>query len=583
MADLAEAKYSAQQMQDMMKKGHAMPNEKDDPSYPIEDKEDLGNAIKAVGRGGADSSKIKAHIMKRAKALDAEDMIPKDWGSGSSDGKPAKGKNPFAQGGKLKESISPDILAPPEQVLLPEDKVITEATGQTTMTVDLTGTSVTLPPAEITEADPHKIGEMVELGEAVRTEDLLGRRRKIQLIKAGWSKNGRYYPKETLAEAARNGVFPAGTPMYANHPTATEKIERPERGIQDLVARLDTPARLEGDALIAEATHFGYWLPIFNGPNGLADHVEVSVRCLGEVDYGTAEGQEGLIVRKITEGMSVDFVTEGAAGGKVLELLESARLNLEEGRNVGVWLEAQLHSAFTQMCDEMYGGGRLSREERISLSNGLGDALQAFVRRIEHDQPQLYKRDLYGSPDQVSEMAETEETTESEAPEITESNTPEGTEMTESQGGTPSPTPGTTRALVAQELAEVRRERDLAIARERARELIPQALVDAWIPPSTQIRITESVMTALPIKEGRLDEVELAKTISRHVEIAEREMAEALEAAGVGSPRDLGQTSQAGNFGFGIDRAELDGRLTKAFTSLGLSESATKRAVQGRD
>lgn len=549
MADLAEAKYSAQQMQDMMKSGKAMPNAKGDPSFPIADKEDLGNAIKAVGRGGADSEKIKAHIKKMAKALGAEDMIPKDWK-------------------ESEESAAIDLLP---------SETITEAAGQVTVVIDTTN-----PPAQRETPSP----EVVEIGEAVRTEDLLGRRRRIQLIKAGWSKNGRYYSKETLAEAARNKVFPAGTPMFANHPTITEKTERPERGIEDLVARLDTDARLEGDALIAEATHFGAWLPIFNGPNGIADHVGVSVRCLGEVDYGTAEGREGLIVHKITEGMSVDFVTEGAAGGKVLELLESVQKikDLEEGRNVGVWLEAQLHSAFTQMCDEMYGGGRLSREERISLSNGMGDALEAFVRRMERDQPQLYKRDLYGSPDQVSEMAETEETAESETPEITESDTSEGTEMTESQGGTSSaPTPGTTRALVAQELAEARRERDLAIARERARELIPQALVDAWIPPSTQLRITESVMAALPIKDGRLDEVELAKSISRHVEVAEREVAEALEAAGVGSPRDLGQTSQAGNFGFGVDRTELDGRLTKAFTQLGLSESAVQRAVRGRD
>lgn len=74
----AEA-YSAGQKRDMADKGQAMKNASGDPSYPIKTKSDLRKAIKAVGRGGADHDKIRAHIVARAKALGLTSMIPDNW------------------------------------------------------------------------------------------------------------------------------------------------------------------------------------------------------------------------------------------------------------------------------------------------------------------------------------------------------------------------------------------------------------------------------------------------------------------------------------------------------------------------
>jgi hypothetical protein len=51
---------------------------KSDGSYPIRNKGDLGNAIRAWGRGGATASD-KAWIKKRAKALGATSMLPENW------------------------------------------------------------------------------------------------------------------------------------------------------------------------------------------------------------------------------------------------------------------------------------------------------------------------------------------------------------------------------------------------------------------------------------------------------------------------------------------------------------------------
>src|SRR5262249_50896293 len=74
------AKYDAEQLRQMAANGEAMK----DGSYPIGDAEDLQNAIDAVGRGGADHDTIRAHIIRRAKALGKSSMIPDNWGSDGS-------------------------------------------------------------------------------------------------------------------------------------------------------------------------------------------------------------------------------------------------------------------------------------------------------------------------------------------------------------------------------------------------------------------------------------------------------------------------------------------------------------------
>ncbi|MFD0851690.1 hypothetical protein ACFQ07_05640, partial [Actinomadura adrarensis] len=178
--------------------------------------------------------------------------------------------------------------------------------------------------------------------------------------------------------------FPAGTPMYIDHPTVSEQQERPERSLKDLAARLTTDARFENGALVAEAEIYSPWRPVINE---MAKTVGVSIRAAGTLEYGEAEGREGPIVTGLTEGISVDFVTSAARGGKVLELIESARegmqVQLGEARStIGTWLESRLHLAFTEMADHMYGDGRLSREERIALSSAVGDALAAFTTRV---------------------------------------------------------------------------------------------------------------------------------------------------------------------------------------------------------
>lgn len=77
----------------------------------------------------------------------------------------------------------------------------------------------------------------------------------------------------------------------------------------------------------------------------------------------------------------------------------TAPASLTEARNVGEWLEARLHLMFTEIADGMFGDGRLTRDERISLSSAIGDALDAFRGGVESAAPGLYKRDPYSQPE----------------------------------------------------------------------------------------------------------------------------------------------------------------------------------------
>jgi hypothetical protein len=74
--------YSDEQREMMVKEGEAL----EDGSFPIANESDLSNAVMAYGRA-KDKEKAKKHIMKRARELDAESVLPESWTSESDEGK----------------------------------------------------------------------------------------------------------------------------------------------------------------------------------------------------------------------------------------------------------------------------------------------------------------------------------------------------------------------------------------------------------------------------------------------------------------------------------------------------------------
>lgn len=72
--DLGKREFSQSERDSAADSGAALP----DGSFPIKSKEDLKNAIQAVGRA-KNRAKAMAHIKTRARALGASDMLPESW------------------------------------------------------------------------------------------------------------------------------------------------------------------------------------------------------------------------------------------------------------------------------------------------------------------------------------------------------------------------------------------------------------------------------------------------------------------------------------------------------------------------
>jgi hypothetical protein len=147
-----------------------------------------------------------------------------------------------------------------------------------------------------------------------------GMKREIVIIEAGWGSSG-YYSEQVL-ERDIPRIFPVGTHMYLDHPTRREDAERPERSVRDLVGVVSEAPRMSGIASVAVAEIFEHWVPVIDA---MAEHIGLSIRAFGTTEQGDAGGKTGSIIKTLTEGVSIDYVTLAGAGGEVGPLAESAR------------------------------------------------------------------------------------------------------------------------------------------------------------------------------------------------------------------------------------------------------------------
>jgi hypothetical protein len=226
------------------------------------------------------------------------------------------------------------------------------------------------------------------------------RRYRARLIEGDrWGSSG-YYPREVLE---RDGptTWPAGTLMYVDHPgTLEEQANRPERSIRDLAARIaTTPVRRPGDGLYADVDLFPHAAPLIEA---MADTIGLSVRGEGTAQYGDDRRPVRTHHRVPRPGLLRRLRHPGRCRRRPrVAVLESARARsgeaaLAEAGSIGAWVESRLHLALTQICDDMYGYGQLTREERITLSSAVGDALDSFSQAVITDAPQLYQRTQWG-------------------------------------------------------------------------------------------------------------------------------------------------------------------------------------------
>jgi hypothetical protein len=76
--------FTTAKREELGKQGHALKNPDGSFSFPIENEDDLDNAIQSIGRA-SDEEAAKQFIIKRAKDLNLTSKLPEDWMDGGSD------------------------------------------------------------------------------------------------------------------------------------------------------------------------------------------------------------------------------------------------------------------------------------------------------------------------------------------------------------------------------------------------------------------------------------------------------------------------------------------------------------------
>lgn len=464
----------------------------------------------------------------------------------------------------------------------------------------------------------------------------------VQLIRAGWSLNGNYYPADVLK---RDGpaAWPTGTQTFIDHATETEDAERPAGSIKDLAGVLTTTPYWDESrqALVAEVRLFEPWRAAITD---MAEYIGMSIRAWVYGQPGEAEGRQGFVVTGIPEGRSVDFVTVPAAGGAIISVLESVRTGAREARNAGHWFEASIHSSFTELADRMFGEGYLTREERITLSGAVGDALSAFSARLEADAPHLYQRDPWQEPGDAAPQDTAEggtqttappaaaaiETVTGGAPPTAPNPSEEGPAMGTQTGAQPPGEAGTAtteartstnEAPVEARLALVEAERDrerqraqvtaeqLAEAQQAARQAAAQAAEavaemrrlraneagrltvdrmlsadESGVPGDMRgiigPRVHEAIRNHVPLTDaGDVDQAALEAAVTAAIRSERVHAAALLEAQGVGRVAGLGAE---GDPATQMTKEQFEGGLSSLFASIGMDESVARLAAKGR-
>lgn len=421
----------------------------------------------------------------------------------------------------------------------------------------------------------------------------------VKLIAPGWNLDGDvFYPEEVLS---RDGpeAWPGGTHMFLDHPSESEKTDRPERSVRDLSAVLVEGARweaehAEGPGLYAVARVFPQWQEFVDEASPF---IGVSIRAMGEVHTGEREGRAGLIVDRIVRGVSVDFVTEAGAGGKVLQLMESARRRSDE-------LE----------LSEQIVAGMSANEQREALDAALTEMAPDGVNHVwvrdfgemwvvfEFSGPNVDadKRGPWRSPYTVTEgriSVSSERVRVRErvvwVPAETDDNESEET-MAEptSESGSQDKDKKLEEAVtdLQERMETVEEERDqfkdraekaeTALLIREASEVATEAIgeLDGELPDATVKKLVESVTANPPTTEdGKLDREALTESVAK---AAEAELEYLAEATGRSPVRGMGPGDGDGN---GDEPTEVEeARIEESFRNLGLSEGESKQAASIR-
>jgi hypothetical protein len=440
---------------------------------------------------------------------------------------------------------------------------------------------------------------------------------QVQAISAGKGSSG-YYSPEVLEDAGKKQLIAAGTPLFFDHASESERHDRPERSVRDIAAVFTTPAAYDPttQALVGEVQVFGPYRELVSE---MAPHIGLSIS-------GSATDIKNGAIEGLAYIDSVDLVTKAGRGGAFMSLLESARAEVarqaaESGSPAAIdeATSNDMRDALQSVVRDTYGADRTYVWVRdfddstvwfeVDAEGDCGLYGQDYTNNagavaLTGDRTEVRVVTSYVTatrPDSITTTKESEEVPmgqiqidEAEHQRLVEAagrvdtlSTERDTEKAradaaEAQLAEAKKTarPRTPREVMEARDSELRNQVATLAARERARDIIAEELTEAWLPATTVARLSSELLESLPLagEDMQLDEQGLR---GRCVEVRDQhelEAAEALQAAGVGTPRGLGSLRPAAR----VDEAATEGALKTAFQSFGLSESAADTAAKGR-
>lgn len=174
---------------------------------------------------------------------------------------------------------------------------------------------------------------------------------KVKIIAPGQGSSA-YYEKAQLERDAHVFEFDGKNGLvFINHPSRSERRDRPERDLRDLAGAITgAPAYEErgedGPGIYGKVSVVPHWREFVNAT---APFSGMSIRASGGIVQKEISGRQTNVAEKFTGG-GVDFVTSAGAGGKVLPLYEAA--HNAAGGVVGGWMKDYEFSEDDERSDE---------------------------------------------------------------------------------------------------------------------------------------------------------------------------------------------------------------------------------------
>lgn len=169
-----------------------------------------------------------------------------------------------------------------------------------------------------------KLQELQEVASlALAGKEVTGRRWKAKLIAGDTLGSSAFYPAQVLASQGPK-VFVKGTPIYLDHQTPEEREVRPFGSVLNFAGELAEDAYYDGDGLYAEIEVFENHAPMIKA---LADKIGMSIRAQVLTEEQEIDGKLVPVAKEFRHARSVDFVVRAGAGGKLVQVLETAQID----------------------------------------------------------------------------------------------------------------------------------------------------------------------------------------------------------------------------------------------------------------